>query len=127
MDNIKKLLKDLSEINKIFQATYGESGKSALIQFTNKENSINSFTTTNDGNTILATMSFFQNNLLKLFSNTIQRHSESNGDNCKTLFFYAFQILEDLGSLEHYDLESVIFSLRTRSVSLVYQVNDFRN
>ena len=122
MEKIKNLLKDLNEINKIFEATYGKSGKSALIQFTNKDSQINSFTTTNDGNSILSTMSFFQNNVLKLFFNTIKNHSASYGDGCKTLFFYAFQIIESLATLENLDTESVMFSLRTNGIADVYQV-----
>ena len=54
-------------------------------------------------------MDIKENNLLKIFFNTIQNHSNSYGDNCKSLFFYIFislNLLENRKSEEKDELLS---------------------
>ncbi len=49
--DFNKLLQDLKGINKVLLATYGQYGKSALIQSTNNATSNFSFMSTSDGET----------------------------------------------------------------------------
>ena len=77
-----KYLNDLSLIERVMLKTYGENGKTALVQSVNKKTSISSFMSTNDGSCLLKSMEFTDNQLLKIISNTIRNHSSQNGDNC---------------------------------------------
>ena len=98
-----KYLNDLSLIERVMLKTYGENGKTALVQSVNKKTSISSFMSTNDGSCLLKSMEFTDNQLLKIISNTIRNHSSQNGDNCKSLFIYCYNLLNNLTTYRNTD------------------------
>jgi hypothetical protein len=118
-----KYLDDLSLIERVMLKTYGENGKTALIQSVNKNTSISSFMSTNDGSCLLNSMEFTDNQLLKIISNTVKNHSNQNGDNCKSLFIYCYNLLNNLTTYRNTNEKSqVVNYLRVESISRIYEL-----
>ena len=121
--NIVKYLKDLNLIENVMLKTHGKNGKTALIQSVDKNTSINSFMTTNDGSCLLNSMQFTENQILKLVSNSVKNHSNINGDNCKILFIYLFNIIDCLNSYKDLgEKEKIIQIIRTQSITEIYEI-----
>ena len=119
--NFTKYLKDLSLIEKVLLTTYGPNGKTALVQSINKHTSVKSFMSTNDGSCLLNSMEFTDNQILKIISNSIRNHSNTNGDNCKSLFIYCFNLLNSLATYRDIDeLKQITSFLRIENLFKVY-------
>lgn len=121
--NLVKYLKDLNLIENAMLKTHGKNGKTALIQSVDKNTSIKSFMTTNDGSCLLNSMQFTENQILKLVSNSVKNHSTINGDNCKILFIYLFNIIDCLNSYKDLgEKEKIIQIIRTQSITEIYEI-----
>ena len=117
-----KCLNDMGLIEKVMLKTYGKNGKTALIQSLNKNTSISSFMTTNDGSCLLNSMEFTDNQLLQIIANSIRNHSKLNGDNCKSLFVYCFTLLNSLTThRESDDNRHIVDFLRFESIARIHE------
>ena len=114
---LKQHIQELNKIEQIMRVTYGKHGRTALIQSTAN----NSFMATNDGNTVLLSLSFFSSPVLKLVQNAINANSNSNGDCCKTLFFFVYDSLSCLTSQQLEGSNEVVAFLTKTSAASFYK------
>lgn len=107
MKKISDEFNDIEQIESVIASCYGKQGRCALIK------SSQQFILTSDGSQVLNLIKPSNNHIYNLILKSINRHSKSYGDNCKTLFIY---ICESLRHLFKTDNESRL-ALRFANIS----------